>query len=108
LRIVGSDVLVEPSAARGALRMDALLDALAAARGWWLSRAPGGIGWADLVDVGVDIGLLARPSGFVTLDEALFRRLQTDPEHRDLWEGLQPLADLLEARAGRLGIVRGP
>jgi hypothetical protein len=108
LRVVGPDVLVEPSAARAALRIDALLDALAAARGWWLSRAPGGISWADLVDVGVDIGLLARPSGFVTLDEVLFRRMQTDPEHRDLWEGLQPLADLLEARAGRLGAVKAP
>jgi hypothetical protein len=106
MRVSGADVLLETHPAAGgragSMRAEALLDALATARGWWVARAPGGLGWADLVDVGVELGLLARASGFVVLDEALFRRMQTDPEHRDLWEGLLPLADLLEARANRL------
>jgi hypothetical protein len=80
-----------------------LLEHFAANRGWVLVRGPGSAKWGALVDVGVSLGILARPArAAVTLEESFFRKLQGDAEHRDLHEGLQPLADLLEARISRM------
>jgi hypothetical protein len=82
---------------------DQLLEHFAASRGWVLVRGPGSARWGALVDVGVALGILARPArAAVTLEEGFFRRLQGDAEHRDLHEGLQPPADLLEARIARM------
>jgi hypothetical protein len=109
LRVAGDDVRVEPVAPTGSptpakpFPVDVLIEALAAARGWTLVRGTGSARWGALADVGVALGVLARPARDVlTLDEAFFRRLQVDAEHRDLWEGLAPLADLLEARLARI------
>lgn len=100
VRVRGPELHVEaPGAAPR--RMDQVVDALAAARGWIVARGPDSPPWGHLADVGEQLGLFAQPAGFLTLEEGFFRRLQADPEHRDLWDALTPLADLLDARAGR-------
>lgn len=100
MRVRGLDVVVEVPG-QPARRLDAVVQAFAHARGWTLVRGPTSTPWCDLVDVGEQLGLFAQPGGCATLDESLFRRLQSDPEHHELWEGLVPLADLIEARACR-------
>jgi hypothetical protein len=100
LRVHGQDLLVQAAGARPR-RMDEVVEALAAARGWIVARSPTGISWAELVKLSITLGLLAPVGTLVTLDEELFRRLGSDPEHRDLMEGLEPLAELLAARLGR-------
>ena len=109
LRVAGDDVRVEPVPPAGStapvrpFALDVLIEALAGARGWTLVRGPSTARWGALAEVGVALGVLARPAQDVlTLDEAFFRRLQVDAEHRDLWEGLAPLADLLEGRLARI------
>ncbi|MEN9787028.1 MAG: hypothetical protein RLZZ299_2292 [Pseudomonadota bacterium] len=84
------------------LRLDSLLRTVARARDWSLVQPGGGADWGMLADVAVSLGLLTRPAeDRLTLDEALFRRMQTDPEHRELWEELAPLVELLDASVAR-------
>jgi hypothetical protein len=100
LHRTASDLAI--AAAGRPMRMDALLRMLAHARDWALVQPAGGADWGMLADVAVSLGLLARPAeDRLTLDETLFRRMQTDPEHRELWEELTPLVDLLDARIAR-------
>lgn len=73
----------------------AVVAELAAARGWVLVAGPTTASWDVLADTAEQLGLLARVFDRYTLDEAFFARLQHDPEHRTVWEDLQPLADLL-------------
>jgi hypothetical protein len=100
LRVRGTDVLVEapPHPAR---TLDTVVAAVAGSRGWVIVRGPTSAPWGSLVDVGEQIGLFALPCGNLTIEEGLFHRLQADPEYRDLWDGLRPLADLIEARVCR-------
>ncbi len=83
-----------------------LVQTLAHARSWSHTM---GIGWAEASEIATAMGLLTRVKAGapeaqnqdrITLHEAFFHRLQTDPEHRSLYEGLQPLADSLHARLG--------
>ncbi|MFN7133557.1 MAG: hypothetical protein ACK4N5_15880 [Myxococcales bacterium] len=75
--------------------------ALGTARGWVIARSPTGPSWTTLADIAEQLGLLASVAPWLTVEESLFRKLQTDPEHRDLLEGLEPLAELLAGRVGR-------
>jgi len=73
-----------------------LLEAFCTAQGWVCSRpAQGGADGARLVDVAVTLGIADRVDARVVLDEALFVRLQEDPEGRLALDGLAPLADRL-------------
>ena len=100
LAVTGNDVILEGARP---VTMDALVRSMALARGWALVQPAAGARWGPLAAVAERLGLLARPSGNrLTLEEAFFRRLQVDPEHRDTWEALLPLVDLVEARATRL------
>lgn len=101
LRTSGDDLRVELPGARP-FGVDLLVESLATARQWLLVRGPSSAHWGGIVQAGVHLGILARPADdTVTLEEGFFRKLQVDAEHRDLWEGLTPLADLLEARLAR-------
>jgi hypothetical protein len=98
--VSGNDVILEGTRP---VTMDALVRSIALARGWSLVQPTAGARWGHLAEVAVSLGLLARPAGSrLTLEENFFRRLQVDPEHRDTWEALLPLVDLVEARATRL------
>ncbi|MES2638856.1 MAG: hypothetical protein V4850_05220 [Myxococcota bacterium] len=100
LKVYGPDVLVQTTAQRPR-RLDAVVDALGASRGWVVARSPTGPSWALLSEIAEALGLVVTAGSFLTLDETLFRKLGTDPEHRDLLEGLEPLAEHLAARLGR-------
>lgn len=100
VRVRGDEVLVEVPGGPPR-RMEPFVEAFAASRGWVLARGTAGTAWGQLAEVGEALGLFTQPAGCLTLEEGLFRRLQGDPEHRDLWDALTPLADLLDARAGR-------
>ncbi len=107
LRQVGAEVFV--GVGRGApaegvgrgRRLDAVVDALANARGWVVARSPVAPAWGIFTELAQQLGLLVSVPPFLTLDEGLFRRLGSDPEHRDLLDGLEPLAALLDSRLGR-------
>lgn len=75
--------------------VDATVTDLATARGWTLVRGPTSASWLYLADLAEQLGLLTRLGDRYTLDEGFFLRLQTDPEHREVWDQLQPLAELL-------------
>ena len=68
------------------------------AQGWVVSRpaAPPLTG-RSLVDLAAAIGIAARVGERVVLDEALFVRLQEDPEARLVYDALQPLQDRMTA-----------
>ncbi len=100
LRVYGQEVLVQASGGRPR-RIDAIVDALGLARGWVIARSPTGPSWVTLAEVAEQLGLLATVTPWLTVDEAFFRKLGFDPEHRDLLEGLDPLAELLASRLGR-------
>ena len=104
LRIAGPDLLVVTAAthridANGGMGLGLLIRTLAHACGWYHTA---GLGWAEVAELAESILLVTRSGARVTLEEAFFHRLQTDPEHRALYEGLQPLAEalLLRIRAG--------
>jgi hypothetical protein len=99
VRAYGQELLVTSGGQRPR-RVEAVVDALAAARGWVVARSPTGPSWVLLAELAEQIGLLTSVAPFFTVEEQLFRKLESDPEHRDLMEGLGPLADAL---AGRLG-----
>ncbi|MDP2307058.1 MAG: hypothetical protein Q8P18_13625 [Pseudomonadota bacterium] len=105
LRVYGPDVLVQTTApatgSRRPRRLDAVVDALGASRGWVIARSPTGPSWTFLAEIAESLGLVVTVGSFLTLDETLFRKLGTDPEHRDLLDGLEPLAEHLAARLGR-------
>jgi hypothetical protein len=82
-------------------RLDAVVDALCQARGWTLARNPTGLTWVALADVAEQLGLLTTVAPWLTVEESLFKKMGSDPEHRDLLEGLDPLAELLASRIGR-------
>ncbi len=100
LRVYGAEVLVQATGQRPR-RLDAVVDALGAARGWVIARNPAGASWSLFSEVAESLGLLVTVASFLTLEESLFRKLGSDPEHRDLLEGLEPLAEQLAARLGR-------
>lgn len=100
MRVYGQELLVQAAGGRPR-RLDAIVDALGLARGWVIARSPTGPSWTTLADVAEQLGLLASVTPWLTVEESLFRKLQTDPEHRDLLEGLEPLAELLAGRVGR-------
>jgi len=100
LKVYGPEVLIQTTAQRPR-RLDAVVDALGASRGWVVARSPTGPSWALLSEIAEALGLVVTAGSFLTLDETLFRKLGTDPEHRDLLEGLEPLAEHLAARLGR-------
>ena len=104
MRVAGADVKVDLPG-RGTVSMDAVVDAVATARGWSVCRGPSSLRWGAAASAATTIGLLVQLGAFLTLDEALFRRMQGDPEHRDLMEGLIPLADVIEGRLARLNGV---
>lgn len=97
LRSHGHDVLIEaPSRRPGTgASMDLLVRTLAHARGWYYTQ---GLGWAEVGELADGIGLMTTVGDRLTLDEGFFHRLQTDPEHRGLYESLQPLAESLTTR----------
>ena len=100
LRIYGRELLVTATGGKPR-RVDAVVEALAAHRGWVLARSPTGPSWVRLAELAEGLGLLTTLNPWLTLDEGLFRKLGSDPEHRDLLEGLDPLAELLAARLRR-------
>ncbi|MDP2313316.1 MAG: hypothetical protein Q8P41_10455 [Pseudomonadota bacterium] len=100
LRVYGAEVLVQATGQRPR-RLDAVIDALGHTRGWVVARSPTGAPWPRFAEIAEGLGLLVSVGAFLTLDETLFRKLGTDPEHRDLLEGLEPLAEQLAARLGR-------
>jgi hypothetical protein len=104
MRVAGADVKVDLPG-RGTVSMDAVVDAVATARGWSVCRGPSSLRWGAAASAATTIGLVVQLGAFLTLDEALFRRMQGDPEHRDLMEGLIPLADVIEGRLARLNGV---
>ncbi len=100
MRVYGQELLVQAAGGRPR-RLDAIVDALGVARGWVIARSPTGPAWVTLADVAEQLGLLASVAPWLTVEETLFRKLGSDPEHRDLLEGLDPLAELLASRIGR-------
>lgn len=76
-----------------------------------LRPASGGLADADLVQLAVDLGLAVRARERLLLEEALFVRLQEDPECRLVYEALLPWEDRLmawfEALEGRGSGRRG-
>lgn len=76
-----------------------LVERACAAHRWLPVWGPEGAPWARLADTLVETGILARVGELLVLDEGFFLRLQTDPEHRVVWEELLPLVDLVEAVA---------
>lgn len=97
IRAVAEDLVIESPTRRNAApnSMGLLVRTLAHARGWFYTA---GIGWAEVAELADSIGLITTVGDRITLDEGFFHRLQTDPEHRGLYEGLQPLADSLATR----------
>jgi hypothetical protein len=79
------------TAGRAPRGFEAVVEALGVACGWVCVRGPDGARWAELATAAAGLGLLTLVGDRVTLDEAFFHRLQLDPEHRELWEDLQPL-----------------
>ena len=74
-----------------------LLRRLARSRGWSLCPVASSSGWRRLLETAEALGLMTRlPGDGWTVDETLFWRLGTDPEHHALHDRLGPLADLLE------------
>jgi hypothetical protein len=100
VKTYGAEILVQATGQRPR-RIDAVVDALGASRGWIVARSPTGAPWARFVEVAQALGLLVPVGVHLTVDEVLFRKLGTDPEHRDLLEGLEPLAEQIAARLGR-------
>lgn len=100
LRVYGQELLVQAPGGRPR-RLDAIVDALCQVRGWTLARSPTGLSWVALADVAEQLGLLTTVAPWLTVEEALFKKMGSDPEHRDLLEGLDPLAELLASRIGR-------
>lgn len=99
----GGDAIVEVRGARPRPVAE-LVGAAARARGWIVVAGPGSARWADLVEVGTALGVLAMAGDLAILDEALFVRLQHDPEHRAGGEGLARLrAVLADAAAPAAG-----
>ncbi len=99
VRSQGSDLSVE-SGGR-AVSFSLLVRTLAHSRGWFYLG--GGLEWGELAELSDTIGVLTRIESRITLDEAFFHRLQTDPEHRGLYESLQPLSEALVARVRGVG-----
>ncbi len=97
IRAVADDLHLESPSRRGATPhgMGLLVRTLAHARGWYYTS---GISWAEVAELSDAIGLITTVGDRITLDESFFHRLQTDPEHRAVYEGLQPLAESLAAR----------
>jgi len=80
-----------------------LMERFAEAQGWVVLRPPcGGLSDPELASLAEELGLATRASGRLLLDEALFARLQEDPECRLVYEALLPLEDRL------LGWLEGP
>ncbi len=98
LRPRGGEVFVE-SRGRATRTFGDVVEGVAARRDWLLVRGPGSASWPEIADVAESLGILARSGEWLVLDESLFLRLQTDPEHRQVWEALQPLADIVESVA---------
>lgn len=93
----GGGLVIE--GARRRLRpLASVVEELASARGWTFVRGPASASWDDLVTLAEQLGLLVRVDRRWTLDETFFHRLHVDAEHRETWEGLLPLADLLADR----------
>lgn len=100
VRVYGQELLVAPAGGRPR-RVDAVIDALVAHRGWVLARSPTGPSWVRFAEIAEALGLLTTVNPWITIDETLFRKLGSDPEHRDLLEGLDPLAELIAGRLSR-------
>ncbi|GDX79341.1 hypothetical protein LBMAG42_11520 [Deltaproteobacteria bacterium] len=97
LRQRGDSLFVERPG-RPELPWNALVGRLARARGWHLCPVDSAGRWRRLLETAEGLGLVARiPGEAWTIDETLFWRLGTDPEHHELHDRLGPLADLLEA-----------
>lgn len=94
VRALGADLAVE--AAGRPVSFALLVQTLAHQRGWF--HLGGGLDWAELAELADTLGVLTRVDARITLDEAFFHRLQADPEHRAIYEALQPLAESLVAR----------
>lgn len=94
VRVLGADLAVEGGGKPASFSL--LVQTLAHHRGWFYLG--GGLDWAELAELGDSLGVLTRVDTRVTLDEAFFHRLQSDPEHRAIYEALQPLAEALVAR----------
>ncbi len=91
------DALIVERPGRADLAWADLLRRLARSRGWSLCPVASSSGWRRLLETAEALGLMTRlPGDGWTVDETLFWRLGTDPEHHALHDRLGPLADLLE------------
>ena len=81
--------------------MGGLLDALGSfceCQGWTCSRSPrGGLEDDTLLAILTSLGVATRTAGHLVMAEALFVRLQEEPEARLVYEGLMPLRDRIHA-----------
>ncbi len=105
LRTAGNDIAVVTASSHRSLPQSGvglglLVRTLAHACGWHYTAA---LDWAEVARIGEAIAVTAQIGDRVTLDEAFFHRLQTDPEHRPLYEGLQPLSEAIHARLRAVG-----
>lgn len=91
---VGGELMV--ARAGGSMSVSLLVQTLAHARGWWW--ASGGLTWGEAAGLAQGIGLVTLLDGRLTVDEGFFHRLQTDAEHRAVYEALLPLVDALALR----------
>lgn len=97
LRLRGDTLWVERPG-RGEVPWATVVARLAADRGWLLCPAASAARWRMLAETAASLGLLAPlPNRGWTVDEPLFWRLGTDPEHHELHDRLRPLVDMLEA-----------
>ncbi|MDP6931783.1 MAG: hypothetical protein QGG40_02660 [Myxococcota bacterium] len=81
--------------------MGGLLDALGCFcehQGWTCSRTSrGGLDDDTLLAILTNLGVATRTAGHLVMAEALFVRLQEEPEARLVYEGLMPLRDRIHA-----------
>lgn len=75
---------------RGSRGFHQVVDGLARTGDWALVAGPEPADWSGVATALVGAGLLAVVGPRLTIDEAFFFRLQTDPEYRHLWDQLQP------------------
>lgn len=77
------------------LPVESLFLRLARARDWTVVAGPSSVSWEVAADVAAEMGVLVEVEGRLTLDEGFFHRLQADAEHREVYELLVPLGELL-------------
>lgn len=92
------DALVIERPGRADTSWGDLLRKLARERRWSLCPVASSSRWRRLLETAEALGMMTRlPADGWTIDETLFWRLGTDPEHHALHDRLGPLADLVEA-----------